>query len=84
MQSRGYVPEIHSVKDNIPSFAMSPTMRQVRILGSAGILHQGSYNREALRAASELAPKGMVIEIFDLLQIPLYNADIAAAAIPNR
>ena len=53
---------------------MIETTRPVRILGFAGSLRQGSYNRALLHAASELAPEDMLIEIFDLLQIPLYNA----------
>ena len=57
--------------------------RPVRILGFAGSLRQGSYNRALLRAASELVPEGMLIEIFDLLQIPLYNADVEARGDPE-
>jgi len=41
---------------------MIEIMRPVRILGFAGSLRQGSYNRALLRAASELAPEGMLIE----------------------
>lgn len=62
---------------------MIETMRQLRILGFAGSLRQGSYNRALLRAASELTPEGMLIESFDLLQIPLYNADIEAHGDPE-
>jgi chromate reductase, NAD(P)H dehydrogenase (quinone) len=50
-------------------------MRPLRILGFAGSLRQ--------RAASELAPEDMLIEIFDLLQIPLYNADVEARGDPE-
>lgn len=62
---------------------MIETKRPVRILGFAGSLRQGSYNRALLRAASELAPEDMLIEIFDLLQIPLYNADVEARGDPE-
>ena len=55
----------------------------VRILGFSGSLRQGSYNRALLRAASELAPEDVLIEIFDLLQIPLYNADVEARGDPE-
>src|SRR5215469_17009727 len=34
----------------------------IRILGIAGSLRRGSYNRAALRAATELAPKSVTIE----------------------
>lgn len=62
---------------------MIETKHPVRILGFAGSLRQGSYNRALLRAASELAPEDMLIEIFDLLQIPLYNADVEARGDPE-
>lgn len=47
-----------------------------RILGFAGSLRSGSYNRALLRAAAEEAPEGMSIETFDLADIPLYNQDV--------
>ena len=45
-------------------------------------LRQGSYNRALLRAAKELAPASLSIEIFDLEAIPLYNADVEAKGDP--
>lgn len=54
----------------------------MRILGISGSLRRGSYNTAALRAAKELAPAGMSIEIFDISQIPLYNEDIKAQGFP--
>jgi chromate reductase len=47
-----------------------------RILGIAGSLRAKSYNRALLRAARELSPEGIEIEIFDLDDIPPYNQDI--------
>lgn len=47
----------------------------LKILGFAGSLRKDSFNRALLRAARELAPPGMTIDIFDLLSIPLYNGD---------
>jgi len=38
----------------------------VRILGIAGSLRRGSYNRAALRVARELVPEGATMEIFDI------------------
>ncbi len=54
----------------------------IKILGISGSLRQGSYNSAALRAAQELAPAGMTIEIADLSQIPLYNDDLRKNAVP--
>lgn len=50
--------------------------RLVHILGIAGSLRKGSYNRAALRAAQELAPEGAEIELFELDAIPLFNQDL--------
>jgi chromate reductase, NAD(P)H dehydrogenase (quinone) len=45
------------------------------ILGIAGSLRKGSYNRAALRAAQQLAPDDVRIEIFELDGIPAFNQD---------
>ncbi len=54
----------------------------LRILGVAGSLRSGSLNRALLRAAVDLAPEGMTIEVFDLSEVPLYNGDVEAAGDP--
>jgi chromate reductase len=53
------------------------------VLGIAGSLRAGSFNRALLRAAQELAPAGMEITAFDLAPIPLYNGDVEAAGDPE-
>ncbi len=58
--------------------------QQIKILGFAGSLRQGSYNKALLRAAKELAPSALDIDIFDLADIPLYNADVEAQGDPER
>lgn len=55
----------------------------LRILGLVGSLRKDSYNRALLRAAIELAPEGMSIEIHEIDQIPLYNADVEAQGDPS-
>jgi chromate reductase len=47
-----------------------------RILGFAGSLRKGSYNRSLLRTALELLPANVELEIFDLEGIPPYNQDL--------
>ena len=47
----------------------------VKILGFAGSLRKGSYNRSLLRAALELIPNDANLEIFDLEGIPPFNQD---------
>jgi len=54
----------------------------VRVLGISGSLRKGSLNSAALRAAQELVPAGMTIDICDISAIPLYNGDIEAAGLP--
>jgi len=54
----------------------------VRILGMAGSLRRGSFNAAALRAAQDLAPVGMAIEIFDLTPLPMYNDDVRLEGYP--
>ena len=49
--------------------------KELTVLGIAGSLRKASYNRGALRAAQQLAPKGARIEIFDLDGIPPFNQD---------
>jgi len=49
---------------------------RMKIIGIAGSLREGSYNKALLRAAQQLAPAGTEIEIFDLEGIPPYNQDL--------
>jgi chromate reductase len=50
-------------------------MDKIKILGMAGSLRKGSYNRSILRAAVWLVPEGAELEIFDLEGITLFNQD---------
>lgn len=55
----------------------------MHVLGVSGSLRKGSYNTALLRAASELLPRGMTLELFDLSSIPLYNDDVRALGFPK-
>ena len=57
-------------------------MDEVRILGFAGSLRRASYNRGLVRAAAESAPSGIIVEVFDLDELPLYNQDVEDAGEP--
>ena len=49
----------------------------MRILALSGSLRDGSYNSALARAAAELAPAGVDVEVFDGLgELPLYDADL--------
>jgi len=50
--------------------------KQITLLGFAGSLRKGSYNKALLRAAVELAPSDVRIEVFDLEGIPVFNQDL--------
>jgi chromate reductase len=56
---------------------------QQNVLGVAGSLRSGSYNRALLRAAVELSPPKMNIHEFDLTPIPLYNYDVERQGDPE-
>ena len=56
---------------------------KIKVLGFAGSLRKGSYNKSLIRVARELAPEGMEIDFFDLANIPLYNADVEAEGDPE-
>jgi len=45
------------------------------ILGVAGSLRKKSYNRAALRAAQQLVPEGVKLDVFELDGIPIFNQD---------
>jgi len=49
--------------------------RPVKIVGIAGSLRRGSYNRLALRAAEELVPDGASLEALDLPDLPGFDQD---------
>ena len=55
----------------------------LRVLGIAGSLRSGSYNRALLRAAGSLSPEGMVLEAAEIRDLPLYDADLEAHGMPE-
>ena len=49
---------------------------KLKILGFAGSLRVGSYNKALLHAATNLLPENATMEIFDLDGIPPFNQDL--------
>ncbi|MGA2680405.1 MAG: NAD(P)H-dependent oxidoreductase [Candidatus Bathyarchaeia archaeon] len=49
--------------------------KQFKILTFAGSLRKGSYNKALVRAAVEVAPENVTLEVFDLEGIPPFNQD---------
>ena len=58
-------------------------MPTTHVFAFAGSLRDGSFNRALLRAAQELTPDGMSIDLFDLNGVPLYNADLEEEGDPE-
>jgi chromate reductase len=56
----------------------------MRVLGIAGSLRNASYNRGLLRAAQELAPHGMEVQLYDIRDLPHYDGDVEAAGAPEE
>lgn len=55
---------------------MTSTQAPLRFLGIAGSLRRGSCNRGLIRAAVELAPAGITVIPCDLVDLPMFNADV--------
>lgn len=48
---------------------------RIKILGFAGSLRKGSYNRMAVNIATKVVPEDAEMEVFDLEGIPPFNQD---------
>jgi chromate reductase len=58
------------------------TDNQVHIVAFAGSLRKESYNRQLLRIAEQHLPENASIEIFDLDELPMFNADLEKNGFP--
>ncbi len=50
-------------------------MNEIKILGIVGSLRKASYNHAALKAAQELLPADVVLDLIELHGIPVFNQD---------
>jgi chromate reductase, NAD(P)H dehydrogenase (quinone) len=57
-------------------------VKPLTIMGFAGSLRRASYNRGLIRAAAELSLTGIVVDVFDIGGLPLYDQDIEEAGEP--
>jgi chromate reductase, NAD(P)H dehydrogenase (quinone) len=67
------------IPDPLNKEGISPMVdtQGIRVLGISGSLRRGSFNTAALRAARELVPTGMELEIYEgLREIPPYDDDL--------
>lgn len=59
----------------------------IHVVAFSGSLREGSYNTGLLRAAAEVAPPGVHVELFDLRDIPMYDGALdtdASRPLPVR
>jgi len=56
--------------------------QRLRVLAISGSLRKTSFNSGLLRAAQELAPDNMEINIFDIRDLPFYDGDLEAQGDP--
>lgn len=49
------------------------------ILGLSGSLRRASFNSGLLRAAAEVAPEGVTVQIGSIREVPLYDGDLEEA-----
>ena len=58
-------------------------MADLKILGICGSLRKASLNMAALRACNEMMPQGMMLQIANIADIPMYNQDVFDAGMPD-
>jgi chromate reductase len=59
-----------------PSLEKQEMTRPIHVVGFAGSVRRASWNSGLLRAAGDMLPAGMSLEILDLAQLPFYNQDL--------
>jgi chromate reductase len=67
--------EPHAQTKNSSEVTSGEEGTRLTILGIAGSLRRASYNRALLRAAQQLVPAHVALDLFDLAEIPLFNQD---------
>ena len=58
-------------------------MADLKILGICGSLRKASLNMAALRACNEFMPQGMMLQIANIADIPMYNQDVFDTGMPD-
>lgn len=54
----------------------------INVVGMIGSLRRHSLSGALMRAAQQLAPEGMTIEVVDISGLPMYNEDLRADGFP--
>jgi len=58
-------------------------INKIKISAISGSLRKDSYNSALVKAAIELKPENMDIEILDIGEIPMFNDDVRIKSIPE-
>ena len=58
--------------------------KEIKIVGIAGSLRKGSFNKNSLMAAKELLPEGSNLEIVDISNLPFFNEDVESVDVPKE
>ncbi len=56
---------------------------QIYLVGMSGSLRKGSYNTRLLNSLPGLLPEGVTMEIVEIGNLPLYNADLETEGLPE-
>jgi chromate reductase len=56
----------------------------MNVIAISGSLRRASFNTALVKAAQELAPNGMEIDIADISEVPPYNGDVQAQGFPAQ
>src|SRR4029077_2578513 len=56
--------------------------KKLDVVGICGSLRRDSLNRKALRAAEELMPPSMTMQVEEIGDLPMYNFDLHQAGFP--
>lgn len=63
---------------------MQNNNNKLKVFGFAGSLRRCSYNKSLLRAAADLLPQDLILEIFDIDGIPAFNQDTEVDDMPSK
>lgn len=56
---------------------------RIHLVGISGSLRKGSYNTQLLNSLQDLLPGGVTMEIAEIGNLPLYNADLETEGLPE-
>ena len=58
-------------------------MDELNLIGFAGSLRKGSFNKALLHNAQDMAPEGVNIDILEIDKVPYFNEDVESADFPD-